>query len=163
MVNLLETIWEYQQLVHKEESLGIELDEDEQAKLLGLRRLLRGEYMGAVVPERPERHEGSTPIPVQFTEPGGFAIGEIRSLSANGIAIVTNRPPLEDTRTVLRVADPRRGWEYVFPGRVVWRKDRVIGVVFDGVPTRNPFLLPSDSWRPGRLRLGRGKRQPLVA
>jgi hypothetical protein len=161
MLNLLESIWEYQLLLNKDRTLDIELDSAEQAQLVGLRRMLRGEYEGFSTPQRAD-HE-SDPIPVQLTVPGGFAAGEIRSVSANGMAIVTNHPPARDTRTILRVADSRRGWEYVFPGRVVWKNGRVIGVAFDGVPTRHPFLMPSDSWRPGRLHLGSATRRPLVA
>jgi len=160
MTNLLEIVYEYQLLHHKERSLDVPLDESERARQLGLGRLLKGEYMGSG--SRSEVRRSTAPLPAQFTVPGGFGSGEIRNLSAHGAAIVTARPPKRGTRTILRVADPTAGFEYVFPATVVWSGHGIIGVVFDGTPNRTPFLAPSpDSWR--GMRLGPSRSNPLVA
>jgi len=160
MVNLLDSIYEYQSLLHRSESMEIPLDAEERARLEGLRRLLRGDYLGLAANQNSDEPR---PVPVQLTVPGGFATGEVRSMSAKGMALVSNRPISEGMRTILRVADPLRGFEYVFPGRVVWRSGRILGVAFDGLPSKTPFLVPTDSWRPGRVRFGPGRSRPLVA
>lgn len=144
-MNLLDTVYEYQQLLHKKHSMDIPLDDAENARLLGLDRLLKGEYLGV---DRPALATMLHPIPAQFTRPGGFGAGEIRSVSSNGMAVVTSHPSSVGERTIVRIADPLAGFEYVFPGKVVWIHDNVMGVGFDGMPSRTPFLLPArTSWR----------------
>jgi hypothetical protein len=158
-MNLLDIVYEFQSLLHKQRSLDLPLDESEKARLVGLDRLLRGDYLG---PRSAEMTALLHPIPAQFTRPGGFGAGEIRSISANGMAIVTSHPGTIGTRTVVRVADPLRGVEYIFPGQVVWNDGNVMGVGFDGVPTSAPFLLPTRAgWRRD-VRFG-GPDETLVA
>lgn len=148
-MNLLDIVYEHQHLLHKKRSLDMDvsLDEADGARLLGLGRLLKGEYLGV---ERPGAATLLHPIPAQFTRPAGFGAGEIRSVSANGMAVVTAHPSSIGERTIVRIADPLAGVEYVFPGKVVWVHDNVMGVGFDGVPSKAPFLLPTRTgWRRG--------------
>jgi len=146
-MNLLDIVFEHQELLHRKQSVDAPLDDAENARLLGLDRLLKGEYLGV---EQPSLATLLHPIPAQFTRPGGFGAGEIRSVSANGMAVVTSHPAAIGERTIVRIADPLAGVEYVFPGKVVWVHDNVMGVGFDGLPTRAPFLLPTrTSWRRG--------------
>jgi hypothetical protein len=155
MFDLLESVYEYQRLAAKEEALS----EEERGKLMGLETLLKGAYAGGESTR--DRARRSDPLPVQFTVPGGFARGQMHSISRRGVAIVSAKGVPHGTRTVLRVADPRRCIEYIFPATVVWHRDKVLGIAFDGVPSVNPFLSPSTSpWR--RPWFGR-IAEPLVA
>ena len=66
------------------------------------------------------------------------------------MAVVTSHAAGIGDRTIVRIADPLAGVEYNFPGKVVWVHDNVMGVGFDGLPTRAPFLLPTRTgWRRG--------------
>lgn len=160
MLNVLDLVFEYQHLLHKEQTLEIELDESERARLVGLERLLRGQYLGRAEPSKGTRL--LEPVPVQFTIPGGFCAGELRNVSAGGVAIVTDRAPEIGTRTILRVGDATH-FEYVFPGRVVWSNGRVLGVAFDGMPTRTLFTADdSGAWKSNVL-LGASRPATLVA
>src|SRR5690606_22716487 len=122
-MNLLEIVYEYQYLLHRRQSMGLPLDDHERARLVGLDRLLRGDYMGS---GRTEMTRLLHPIPAQFTRPGGFGAGEIRDVNGNGMAIVTSHPSVIGTRTAVRIADPLGGVEYMFPGRVVWVQNLVM-------------------------------------
>jgi hypothetical protein len=103
------------------------------------------------------------PLPAELTIPGGFGAGEIHSLSGRGVAIVTNQAIPCGTRTILRIADPDLGLEFVFPGTIVWGRGKVLGVAFDGEPSRTPFLDGGHaSWRHA-MRLGAIVEEPLVA
>lgn len=158
-MNLLDIVYEHQALLHRKQSMDIPLDESENARLLGLDRLLKGEYLGVA---RPTLATMLHPIPAQFTRSGGFGAGEIRSVSSNGMAVVTAHPCDVGQRTIVRIADPLAGVEYVFPGKVIWVHDNVMGVGFDGLPTKAPFLLPTRSgWRRG-VRFG-GETETICA
>jgi hypothetical protein len=156
----LDLVLEYQTLVQKERTLDIPLDSVDRARLLGLERLLKGQYLG--------QHAGVNgtrlvePLPVQFTVPGGFRSGELRNVSAGGMAIVTDQAPVLKMRTIVRVTDPDRAAEYVFPGRVVWLSGRVVGVAFDGLPTRALTPAAQSTWR-SYVRFGAKATTPLVA
>lgn len=144
-MNLLDIVYEYQNLLHRQQSIGLPLGAHERARLFGLDRLLRGDYMGS---GRTEMTRLLHPIPAQFTRPGGFGAGEIRDVNGNGMAIVTSQPSVIGTRTAVRIADPLGGAEYLFPGQVIWVQNLVMGVAFDGMPTKAPFLLPTPTkWR----------------
>ncbi|RLB56338.1 MAG: hypothetical protein DRJ42_03605 [Deltaproteobacteria bacterium] len=155
MFDLLDAVYEFQRLASREP----DLDETESARAVGLERLLRGSYAGGRSSR--ERAREQNPLPVQFTVPGGFARGQLHSLSSRGMAIASLSAPAEGTRTVLRVADPRRGVEYTFPGRVVWQRGKVLGIAFDGLPSRHPFLARANAaWRRVSFAF---RGEPLVA
>lgn len=155
MFDLLDAVYEFQRL----ESQDSDLDDTQRARADGLERLLRGSYAGGRSAR--ERARERNPLPVQFTVPGGFGEGQLHSISSRGVAIASRRAPAQGTRTVLRVADPRRGVEYTFPGRVVWQRGKVLGIAFDGLPSRLPFLAPANAaWRRLTFTVG---REPLVA
>ena len=164
MRNLLEMIYEYQLLRSKEEYLEIRLDEDERVRQMGLDRLLQGETIDRSSRRRFPRVK--LVMPVQFTLPGGFESGEVRDLSGGGLCISCLRPPELGARLIVRIADTREGYEYVFPCRVVWRTatgNRRMGVAFDGVPSRT--VLPAEDtgvWQ-RTLHFGLANREPLVA
>ncbi len=142
MFDLLESVYEYQRLAAKEEAL----DDEERVRLMGLKTLLEGAYVGGESTR--DKSRKSTPLPVQFTVPGGFARGQMHSISRRGVAVVGAKGVARGTRTVLRVANPLKGVEYTFPGTVVWNRDRVLGIAFDGVPSINPYLAAATSpWR----------------
>src|SRR5687767_2529568 len=164
MLHLLEMIYEYQWLRTKEERLSIPLEDDERARLIGLERLLVSEPPGREARRKTPRLP--TPLPVQFTVPGGFGSGELRNVSGGGMAILTVRPPVVGTRTIVRIAEATTGMEYVFPARVVWRTmdaRPAMGIAFDGVPSQAPFLAPTrGAWR-RELRLGAARSTPISA
>ncbi|MEM9194389.1 MAG: PilZ domain-containing protein [Myxococcota bacterium] len=169
MFNLLDAIYEYQLLIRKNRDMNIPLTEVEKARLVGLAQLLRGEYAHGSSGTRSVRM--GRRVPVHFTVPGGFASGKLRNISPGGVAITTPHAVLKGSRTVLRVAEPRRGMEYTFPGRIVWTgagkadsaDPRVVGIAFDGTPTRSAFLVPEvGSWHPD-VRFGEPPGTPMVA
>jgi len=162
MLDLLSIAYEHQLLRAKQELLNIELDEPEVARMRGLERLLKGSYAG-----RAGKRVGSrldSPMPVQFTLAGSFGSGEVHSVSARGVAIVAARCLPNGARTVLRISDHERGFEYVFPGKAIWTRGRVMGVAFDGVPARAPFAAPvSKRWGHSPVRFGEQRSEPMVA
>ena len=164
MRNLLDLIYDYQLLRTKEQKLSIELDGDERAQLLGLSRML-GERTPSATSRR-AMPRVPVPLPSQFTLPGGFESGEIKNLSGGGMLIATPRPPMPGTRVVVRIAEPTGGREFFFPCRVVWRVSGPrgrMGVVFDGIPTRDAFLQETTGvWRRS-MRLGDQRVVPMVA
>ncbi len=143
MQDILDAVYEYQRLFHKEESLGIALTPDEDAQRTGLRRLLRGQFAGEEgSPTRGTRLP--RPRRVQLTVSGGFRAGELRNVSAGGVAVVSDDPPPPRSRSLVQVFDDERRLEFVFPGRVVWGSGRVVGIAFDGMPSREPMLRQVD-------------------
>jgi len=149
MFAILEMIYEYQLLLAKEARLSIALDDDEKARLVGLSRILVGDS-GAdprrAMPRLP------APLSVQFTVPGGFGSGVACNISGGGLSVTTTYPAPIGVRTIVRIADSVTGIEYVFPGRIAWRvRDGStfrVGVAFDGVPARAPFMTPPRGvWR----------------
>ena len=144
---LLDAVYEYQRLLHRRKALGIALDPEDSARISALRRLLAGQAEG-----RPSTSPGQRleePLPVHLTVPGGFRAGQLRSVSAGGMALVV-RVPRGVRRTVVQVSDASSGSEYVFPGRVVWSNRTVVGVSFDGPPSRSAIGFgesPFGAWK----------------
>ncbi len=159
MVHLLDLIHEYQLLKSREEHLGLPLDDEERVRLVGLSRLLHADEVG------PDRRmiRLPSPLPVQFTVPGGFGGGALRNISAGGMAVSVARPPPIGMRTIIRIAESAFGTEYVFPARVVWTSllDRCMGLAFDGVPLKASSKLDA-SWR-RNLRFGAPLEAPMSA
>lgn len=164
MRNLLEMIYEYQLLRSKERHLGIELEEAERVRMMGLHRLLQGETIDTL--SRRELLRVKLTMSVQFTMPGGFESGQLRDLAGGGFCILTQDPPAEGSRVVVRIADVRSTSEYVFPCRVVWRAARGqgrMGVQIDGVPHRSPMAGEDTGvWRRS-VRFGDPRGEPMVA
>ncbi|UJR85015.1 PilZ domain-containing protein [Sandaracinus amylolyticus] len=161
--NVLEMIFEYQLLRAKQDRLEVPLDDDERARLFGLGRLLTGD--GTPSPRTMPR----LPFPktVSFTMPGGFESGEVKNLSGTGLAIATARPPVIGARVIVRLLDEAAGCEYFFPCRVIWARRANLpgmGLVFDGVPTRNEYLAEESTgvWRRA-MRMGDPPREANVA
>lgn len=156
MTDLLDMVYEYRLLLSKAERLQIPLDEGETARLMGLARLLEGEAPSKDARRRMPR----LPFPsaVQFTIPGGFAIGEVRNVSGGGLSVITRARVDEHARTIVRIARPSEGVEYVFPCRVAWRTIDglpMVGFEFDGVPSLTSYsAAPRGAWG-ADLRFGR--------
>lgn len=129
MIDLVETAYEFQHLTAR-----ANLSVAEHARVLGLEQLLRGEYLGK---RRATEMLRDNPIPTRFTVKGGFANGNVRSISSGGMALITDRPARIGAYTLLRMVNPDDGLEYTFPCRVVWACGRVMGVVFDGLPKKS--------------------------
>jgi len=148
MTDLLDMVYEYRLLLAKAEQLQIPLDDGEMARLVGLARLLEGEAPSKEARRRMPR----LPFPsaVQFTIPGGFAIGEVRNVSGGGLSVVTRARVDEHARTIVRVTRPSEGVEYVFPCRVAWRATDgrpMVGLAFDGVPSLTSYVAaPRGAW-----------------
>lgn len=159
MDNLLELIHEYRTLRSLETSTELE-----RARTVGLGRVL-----GSTPPwgdggkERSTR--GAASYPVSFAVPGGFARGEIRTLSGAGIVVATKRPPAEGTRLLLRLDDPSSQATYIFPAVVAFRRLGrwgAFGALFDGEPERTESDEPTQLWPSAILRFGKNDA-PLVA
>jgi hypothetical protein len=107
--------------------------------------------------------------PVQFTTPHGFGVGHVRDLGGGGLTVTTRKPLTPGQRTVVRLADPTGGREFVFPCKVIWSRlgsDPAMGLAFDGVPMRMSFRVPADGeWSVGlRLHAGPGRPpSPLIS
>ena len=164
MLSLLELVHDYQLLRVREGSLDDALDDADRARLLGLGRMLQGDVIGA--DSRRTMLRVPSPQPIEFTEPGGFAVGQIRNISGGGMAISTGRPLPMGTRTIVRVAEVSRGVEFVFPARVVWSSrslSPIMGVAFDGPPKKSAITLtlPRGAWND--LHLGQATETPSAA
>ncbi len=165
MLDMIELIFEFQLLSGKRDLLGIPLTDEERGRVYGLGLLLdvASEGSGTQAPlVRPDIKS-----PVQFTTPQGFGVGYVRELGGMGLTIVTRKPLGPGQRTVVRLADPTGGREFVFPCKVVWSRpgpDPAMGLAFDGVPMRMSFRVPPPGeWSLG-LRLGLGRNHsPLVS
>lgn len=164
MTDLLDMVYEYRLLLAKEERLQIPLDEDETARLMGLARLLEGEAPSKEARRRMPR----LPFPsaVQFTIPGGFALGEVRNVSGGGLSVVTRARVDEHARTIVRITRPSEGDEYVFPCRVAWRATDgrpMVGLEFDGVPSLTRYAAaPRGAWS-ADLRFGSSPGATMTA
>ena len=159
----LEIIHQYRLLRAKAVELDIALDAGERTRLLGLSAWLRRH--GRLDPRRIfARH--ALVVPAQLTVPGGFGDGMLLNISGGGLCLSTYRPPRPGTTSIIRIADPAAGVEYVFPALVVWRTTtgrRLVGLAFDGVPAKTPFLIPPrGAWQIG-LRFAASDQRPKVA
>ena len=144
---VLDAVYEYQKLLHLKKTMEIAPSSGDIARTAALRRLLTGQVEG-----RSSRSLGTRlaqPLPVHLTVPGGFRSGELRSVSAGGLAVVVRGVPRGVRRTVVQVTDAKKQVEYVFPGRVVWGNGVVVGIAFDGLPSCSP-LTGLESWSAGR-------------
>lgn len=133
---LLRQLFEFQRLWSKQCRLGTGARAADRVRMLSLRAVF-SEYSALLrgVPSRRWR------VPVAFTVPGGFANGILVDVHEGSLSIRTRRPPLVDSRLLVRCATPKA--EYLFPCRVIWRlgKRRArFGAALDGAPTRS---LPS--------------------
>ena len=161
MLHLLEIIYEFQLLRANEACLQITLDDEERARLAGLERLLKGEEIDS----RRQMPRVPTPLPVQFTLPGGFGSGEIRNISGSGLAVLTAHPSEIGTRSVVRLSEPTFGSEYFFPTRTVWSRTRgltAMGLAFDGVPTASIAHGSRLTWRRS-FPLGGARQTQMIA
>ena len=159
MDNLLELIHEYRTLRSMETYTELE-----RARMVGLGRLL-----GSAPPwgqgGKETSTRGAASYPVSFAVPGGFARGEIRTLSGTGIVIATKVPPQKGTRVLLRLDDPHAQTSYVFPACVAFRRLGrwgAFGALFDGEPERTESDEPIQLWPTAVLRFSNNDA-PLVA
>lgn len=159
MDDLLELIHEYRTLRSLDSRTELE-----RARMVGLGRLL-----GATPPwgdggkERSTR--GAASYPVSFAIPGGFARGEIRTLSGSGIVVATKVPPPKGTHLLLRLDDPSSHTSYVFPVVIAFRRTGrwgAFGALFDGEPERTESDEPIQLWPSTLLRFSKNDA-PLVA
>ena len=159
MENLLELIHEYRTLRSLETYTELE-----RARMVGLGRLL-----GSTPPwgdgGKEKSTQGAASYPVSFAIPGGFARGEIRTLSGAGIVIATKVPPAKGSRLLLRLDDPHAQTSYVFPAVVAFRRLGrwgAFGALFDGEPERTESDEPIQLWPSAILRFSKNDT-PLVA
>lgn len=159
MENLLELIHEYRTLRAMETYTELE-----RARMVGLGRLLGSDTpWGQGGKETSTR--GAASYPVAFAVPGGFARGEIRTLSGAGIVVATKTPPPKGTRVLLRLDDPHTHTSYVFPASIAFRRTGrwgAFGAVFDGEPERTVSDEPLQLWPSALLRFSTNNA-PLVA
>ena len=165
MLDMIELIFEFQLLSGKRDLLGIPLTEEERGRVYGLGLLLDVSADGGGAPATLVRPEIKSPV--QFTTPQGFGVGYVRELGGTGMTIVTRKPLGPGQRTVVRIADPTGGREFVFPCKVIWSRpgpDPAMGLAFDGVPMRMSFRVPPPGeWSIGlRMSFGRPP-SPLVS
>ncbi len=149
MAEFLDLLFEYRLLRSKEEHLQILLDDHEVTRIHGIENMLRGK--APTGDARRAMPRLLCPRPVQFTMPGRFGAGEIANVSAGGAAITTNESLRVGDRTILRIAAPETGIEYVYPCRVVWTsatRGGSVGLAFDGVPSHTQIAKrPSQAFR----------------
>ena len=158
MLDMIELIFEFQLLSGKRDLLGIPLTEEERGRVFGLGLLLDVPGEGASARAPLVRHDGRSPV--QYTTPNGFGVGHAREIGGTGMTVSTRKPLGPGQRTVVRIADPTGGREFVFPCKVVWSRpgpEPAMGLAFDGVPMRMSFRVPPPGeWSLGlRMTLGR--------
>ena len=149
MTDFLDLLFEYRLLRSKRDHLQIALDDHEVTRIHGIENMLRGKSV--IADARRSMPRLLCPRSVQFTLPGRFGAGEIANISAGGASISTSELLRVGDRTIVRVAAPETGIEYVFPCRVVWTSDAKlgnVGVAFDGVPSQTQIAKrPSQAFR----------------
>lgn len=149
MTDFLDLLFEYRLLRSKEEHLQILLDDHEVTRIHGIENMLRGKSV--IGDARRAMPRLMCPRSVQFTMPGRFGAGEIANISGGGAAITTTETLRVGDRTIVRIAAPETGIEYVFPCRVVWTtsaRQGNVGIAFDGVPSQTQIAKrPSQAFR----------------
>lgn len=159
MLDMIELVYEFQLLSGKRDVLGIPLTDEERGRLFGLGLILDVPADGTAAAT--VRHDIRGPV--QFTTPHGFGVGHVRDLGGSGMTVITRKPLTPGHRTVVRLADPTGGREFVFPCKVIWSRvsgDAAMALAFDGVPMRMSFRVPSTGeWSVG-IRLGAGPGRP---
>ncbi len=151
---LLDTVYEYQ-LLRAKERMQIELGLPDKVRASALRQCLRGDFVNG---QKRRCNRFEEPPQVHFTYAGGFGEGRLHDICGSGVAIETTCQLKLSNRTVLRICDVQSNAEYVFPARVVWRAQAIVGLAFDGAPSRIDDL----AWSWSSLRLNRQGRH-LVA
>ena len=150
-------------LIHEFRSLEAERapTAESRARWLGLRSLLVGDTAFESTPTTALAASHA----VSFTVPGGFGRGEIRTLSGEGVVIVTRKPPAIGTRLLVRIED-RTGDALILPAVVAYRGRThfgSFGARFDGAPERIiSDGTPAIGWQP-MLRFSRTRAETGVA
>ena len=151
---LLDTVYEYQ-LLRAKERMDIELGVEEKVRTRVLRQCLRGNFING---RKRHCNRFDEPPTVYFTVAGGFGEGRLHDICGSGVAIASSANIAMGTRTVLRMRDEEQSAEYVFPARVVWRSKGIIGLGFDGAPSRTDLA----QWAWQNLRMT-PRRAAMVA
>lgn len=151
---LLDTVYEYQ-LLRAKERMQIELGLEDRVRINALRQCLRGDFING---QKRRCNRFNEPPQVHFTYAGGFGDGRLHDVCGSGVALETSCGLQPGMRTVLRVGDVQSRAEYVFPAQVVWRSATVVGLAFDGAPSR----IEDVPWSWNSLRL-HGQNRSLVA
>lgn len=147
MDRILERVFDYGTLCAKST-----LDEGDVAHRALLETCVGGSAPWILTP--PGAMEAAAAYPVRFTVPGGFARGEIRSLSGAGAWIATRAPLKLGSRVLVRFDDTEFG-TYVFPSVVAAKRAGsrpAVGALFDGQPEHTLF---DRAWAPSFM-LGKG-------
>lgn len=151
---LLDTVYEYQ-LLRAKERMQLELGLPDRVRANALRKCLRGDFING---QKRRCNRFEDPPQVHFTYAGGFGEGRLHDICGSGVAIETACKLETGMRTVLRICDLQSNSEYVFPAQVVWQASMVVGLAFDGAPSR----IEDMPWSWNSLRL-HGQSRHLVA
>jgi hypothetical protein len=151
MDELLDLIFDFTTLKARTDEA---LTPEEQARLLALMKLIPvpgGATVGTG--DDPDGDEGNG-YPIQVSTPSGFVPGMLLAVSQAGFRLSLREPIEKNASLALRIVVPLTGLEYVYPCKVQWRQDFVVGVTFDGRPSRaRVHAVNAISWqRPLDLR-----------
>lgn len=157
MIRFLDLIHEYQ-LLRATRQLQVPLDAAEEARLVALAHMLRGERPHDPG-ERREMPRLRCPLRAGFTLASKFGSGQVRDISGGGVAIATPTPAQLGDEVLVHIPDAVAETEHIFPARVVWRREGAegaMGLAFEGIPTET---VPTLRGRPRRRR----RYTPMVA
>lgn len=136
-MDVMALVFEYRLLLSMQQEFDIPLDERQRARLDALWSLLEGKHNG------PDAHRvmGRFPYPtsVRFSSQTSIGSGDVVNLSGGGVAIRTSHRIAQGAQVILRFDGASPGTEYVFPCRVVWAADGLLGTMglaFDGAPSK---------------------------
>ncbi|MFT5353022.1 MAG: hypothetical protein ACI9KE_000219 [Polyangiales bacterium] len=156
MDRVLEQLFEYGSL----RSAPV-LSEESAAHRRLLERVLGSSPPWVALP--PAAMEQCAAYPARFTVVGGFAQGEVRSLSGGGLWIATRAHVPLGTNVLVRFDDSEFG-SYLFPSIVAARRvgrSPALGMQFNGPPERSAF---DSAWTPRfTLRVGGHSAVALVS
>ena len=148
MHSLFDLIYDHQRLSARERS-GETLGLTEQALLLGLGQLLRGERAET----RGELASPQVRVPgnVRVAVGGAFHVAHVKHVSGSGIEARMRVSPSAGASVLVEVEDPVSDVRYAFPAVVTGSSHGITKLTFNGAPTRGKLLEGTRRWRAATL------------
>ena len=157
MRDLMEMLCDYLMLEDKR-ARGITLTAAQHARWITLLKALPG--TGSAPGPGPEKERVEDGALIELTANGRFEAARLMGISRDGLRMRIQHPLLPGTQTLVRVIAEGPRTEYVYPCVVAWCDGHVMGLRFDGRPSR-ALLLRSEAgdWQcPLHLQTGWGVR-----
>lgn len=148
MHSLFDLIYDHQRLSARERS-GETLSLSDQALLLGLVQMLRGERAET----RGELQSPQVRVPgnVRVAVAGAFHVAHVKHVSGSGLEARMRVTPAVGASVLVEVEDPVSDVRYAFPAVVSGSSHGITRVTFNGAPTRGKLVEGTRRWRAATL------------